>query len=242
MYSFTSNIRFSEVDMERNLSLSSIINYFQDCSTFHSESIGRGFDYLAKQERVWLMSAWQVIIYRHPRFGESIRIGTWPYDFKSMYGYRNFVIQDPASNETLVAANSIWVYADTKTGRPVRILPENCEGYVNEPPYPMDYCERKIALPTDYDALPSFPVTQSQLDYNRHVNNGQYIRMAEAYLPKDFIVGEFRADYRKSAVADNIIHPLRSLTETACTIVLADEAGKPYTTVQFFRNPEAGHQ
>ena len=228
MYSFTSNIRFSEVDIERNLSLSSIVNYFQDCSTFHSEAVDRGFDYLAKQERVWLMSAWQVIIYRRPRFGEAIRIGTWPYDFKSMYGYRNFVIQDPVSNETLVAANSIWVYADTKTGRPVKILPENCE--------------RKIALPTNSEELPSFPVTQSQLDYNRHVNNGQYIRMAEAYLPDGFIVGEFRADYRKSAVADNIIHPLRSLTETTCTIVLADETGKPYTTVQFFRKEETSNK
>ena len=80
MYSFTSNIRFSEVDIERNLSLSSIVNYFQDCSTFHSEAVDRGFDYLAKHERVWLMSAWQVIIYRHPRFGERI-IKILPDDF-----------------------------------------------------------------------------------------------------------------------------------------------------------------
>lgn len=241
MYSFTSNIRFSEVDTKRNLSLGSIINYFQDCSTFHSESVGKGFDYLAEHNRVWLMSAWQVVIYKRPKFGEAIRIGTWAYDFKSMYGYRNFVIQNPVSNETLVAANSIWVYADTKTGKPVKVLPENCEGYINEPPYPMEYCDRKIMLPTESEALPAFSVTQSHLDCNHHVNNGQYIRMAESYLPEDFTVLEFRADYRKAAVADNIIHPLRSLTADTCTIVLADEMGKPYTTVQFLREKEAGN-
>ena len=233
MYSFTSHIRFSEVDMHRNLSLSSIVNYFQDCSTFQSESIGKGFDYLAARNRVWLMSAWQIVIHRLPKFGEHIRIGTWPYDFKSMYGYRNFIIQDASTEETLVAANSIWVYADTTSGRPVKVLPEDIEGYGNEPPYPMDYADRKIAVPADSELLPSFPVTQSQMDYNQHVNNGQYIRMAEAYLPDDFIVGEFRADYRKAAVASDIIYPHRSLAEDTCTIVLADETGKPYTTVQF---------
>lgn len=235
MYSFTSNIRFSEVDLHRNLSLSSIVNYFQDCSTFQSESVGKGFDYLASQNRVWLMSAWQIVIHKLPKFGEHIRIGTWAYDFKSMYGYRNFVIQDAETGETKIAANSIWVYADTRTGRPVKVLPENISGYVTEAPYPMEYADRKIAIPDELEPLTSFPVTQSQIDYNRHVNNGQYIRMAEAYLPDDFTVGEFRADYRKSAVENDTIYPQRSLTDDTCTIVLADAAGKPYTTVQFLR-------
>lgn len=166
---------------------------------------------------------------------ECIRTGTWAYDFKSMYGYRNFVIQDAETGETKVAANSIWVYADTQTGRPVKVLPENISGYVTEAPYPMKYADRKIAIPDGLETLSSFPVTQSQIDYNRHVNNGQYIRMAEAYLPDDFTVGEFRADYRKSAVENDIIYPQRSLTDDICTVVLADAAGKPYTTVQFFK-------
>ena len=40
MYSFTSRIRFSEVDTHLNLTLGSVIDYFQDCSTFHSEAVG----------------------------------------------------------------------------------------------------------------------------------------------------------------------------------------------------------
>lgn len=232
MFSFDSTIRFSEVDLQRRLSLSAIVNYFQDCSTFQSEAIGLGFDHLAELHRVWLMSAWQVIIHRLPSFGEHIRIGTWAHSFDAFYGGRNFVLID-ADGNTVVAANSIWVFADTQTGRPAKLTAADVAGYELEPPYPMTYAGRKIALPEEAELLPAFPIVQSQLDCNRHVNNSQYIRMAEAYLPDGFFVGEFRADYRKSAYLGDIIYPHRRLTDTTCTIVLADEAGKPYTTVQF---------
>ena len=34
MYSFDSRVRYSEVDEDRKLSLTGVINYMQDCSTF----------------------------------------------------------------------------------------------------------------------------------------------------------------------------------------------------------------
>ena len=36
MYSFDSRVRYSEVDEDRKLSLTGVINYMQDCSTFQS--------------------------------------------------------------------------------------------------------------------------------------------------------------------------------------------------------------
>ena len=35
-------VRFSEIDHTRKITVPSIINYFQDCSTFQSEDIGVG--------------------------------------------------------------------------------------------------------------------------------------------------------------------------------------------------------
>ena len=62
--------------------------------------------------------------------------------------------------------------------------------------------------------------------------------MSEDFLPADFEVGEFRAEYKKSARLHDEIHPLLSVTENTCTIVLADAAHKPYTTVQFIRKEQ----
>ena len=45
MYTFESRIRYSETDSEGKLTMASLINYFQDCSTFQSEDHGLGLDY-----------------------------------------------------------------------------------------------------------------------------------------------------------------------------------------------------
>ena len=76
-YSFDSCVRFSEVGEDQKLTLGSVINYFQDCSTFQSESLGAGVEFLRKQHRVWVSSSWQVVIERYPALCEKIRITTW---------------------------------------------------------------------------------------------------------------------------------------------------------------------
>ena len=45
MYTFESRIRYSETGSEGRLTMASLINYFQDCSTFHSEDLGLGVAY-----------------------------------------------------------------------------------------------------------------------------------------------------------------------------------------------------
>lgn len=234
MYSFHSNIRFSEVDSNKNLTLTALINYFQDCTIFHSESLHAGFEYLEPRHKCWVLSSWQVIINRLPKFGEKVLVGTWPYGFSALSGDRNFVLQNEAG-ENLVIANSFWVFTDTTTGRPAKLDPDYVALYPIEPALEMEYASRKIALPTDYTKEAAFIITKHHLDTNHHVNNAQYIRMAEDYLPADFEVGEIRAEYKKSARLQDEIHPLISVTNSTCTVVLADASLKPYTTVQFIR-------
>ena len=39
MYTFHSRVRYSEIDADGHITLDNIINYMQDCSTFHSEDL-----------------------------------------------------------------------------------------------------------------------------------------------------------------------------------------------------------
>ena len=50
-YSFGGKVRFSEIDHTEKMTLPSMINYFQDCSTFQSELLGLGVDYLKEHQR-----------------------------------------------------------------------------------------------------------------------------------------------------------------------------------------------
>lgn len=234
MYTFQSRVRFSELDEEGKLGIGAIVDYFQDCSTFQSEALGVGLPYMKEKGLVWLMSFWQIEIDSCPGLCEEITIGTSPYEFKGFMGYRNFCLED-ASGKRIIRANSIWTLMNMKTMRPARATQEMLEAYRLEPKLEMNYAPRKIPLPGEGCRQPSFQVGRQNLDSNGHVNNGQYIHMAQAYLPEGFEIGGMRAEYRKSALLHDVMAPLVYGADDLITVSLADEAGQPYAVVEFTR-------
>lgn len=232
MYSFESRVRYSEVDVNQELTLTGIINYLQDCSTFQSEDLSLGLDYLERCSRAWWLSSWQIVIERRPRFGEEIVISTWPYDFKGMYGYRNFTIQDREGNY-LVKANSIWFFFDTAAGRPVKVQEHDIRGYGTgeEKKLDMEYAPRRIALPDVYEAGASIAVAVHHIDTNHHVNNAMYVEIAREALTEDVKIRELRAEYKKAAVLGDTIYPRISRQGSEYTVALCDEEGTPYAVI-----------
>ena len=232
MYTFQSKVRYSELDPERKLSIASIVDYFQDCSTFHSEQLGVGIDYLEEHSLVWVMSYWQIVIDRYPKLCDNITIGTYPYEFRGFMGFRNFFMEDD-KGERIIRANSIWSLMDLKAGRPARPTEEMVKAYVPKPKLPMDYEPRKISLEGEGRKMPSFTVGKQHLDSNYHVNNGQYIYMAQDYLPEGFAIGQMRAEYRKSALLHDCIVPEVFEQEDTLKVSLCDGTGQPYAVVEF---------
>ena len=90
VYEFDSRVRYSEVDSQGRLTWLALMDYFQDCSVFQSESLGIGVDYLAKNHQAWVLTSWQIVLNSMPKLAESVTTQTWAYDMKGFYGYRNF--------------------------------------------------------------------------------------------------------------------------------------------------------
>ncbi len=227
MYSREERVRFSEVGPDGRLTLPALVNYFQDCSIFHSEDVGVGLDYLARRGCAWLMSFWQVVVDSYPRLGERITVETRPYAFEHFLGRRNFALRD-SRGETLVRADSRWLYYNGQRSRPERPPQEMVVAYQLDEPLDMDYAGgRKIRLPGQMEELPPFPVRRTDLDTNRHVNNGQYVRMAADFFTAER-VREFRMEYRKAAYLGDTIYPQRGREDGWEVIALCDGDGKPY--------------
>lgn len=233
MYTFDGRVRYSEVGEDGCMTLQSLLDYFQDCSTFQAEDIGLGMDYLKEIGQAWLLSAWQICIERYPRLSERIVIGTAPYEFRGFIGCRNFLMKTEAG-EVLAYANSIWTLLDTATMRPAKPSEKMLKGYVIEEKYPMNYAPRKIAVPADGRALESFTVKPHHLDTNHHVNNGQYVRMAMDCIPGDFIIRQLRVEYKSQAVLGDEIYPVVAAgeQEKLYTVSLNKKDGTPYSIVE----------
>lgn len=231
MYEFNSRVRYSEIDHHGTLTLPALINYFQDCSTFQSEDVGLGTEVLKAEKRAWILSYWQVITERYPALGERITIGTFPTEFKGLFGNRNFYIKDESGN-MIAKAYSVWVFLDTETGRPVRPEEKDIKPYGMGEALDMPYKGRKISLPEETEALEAFPVRRYHIDTNEHVNNCQYVQMALEFLPADRQFRQIRVEYKKSAVLGDVIYPKRSREEDRTVIELCAEDGRPYAVVE----------
>lgn len=230
MYTFESRVRFSEADHHKTITLPGIINYFQDCTIFHSEDREVGIDYLKERKRAWVLSSWQIIVERYPRIGERISVSTWATGFKGLYGTRNFSMKDEEGNMAAYA-NSIWAFMDLERERPVKPQPEDVKNYGEEPPLEMDYAPRKIALPEETVDGDIFPVRKYHIDTNEHVNNCQYVQMALEAV-EEMKVRQARVEYKKSAVLHDKILPKIAKEKERTVVELCDPAGKPYAVVE----------
>lgn len=232
MYTFDSKVRYSEIDHRGTLTLPSLINYFQDCSTFQSESLGYGVRAANEKKRAWVLSYWQVIAQRYPNLSEPITVGTFASAFNGLFAERNFLMKDEGGRQ-IACANSMWVYMDMQRGCPIVPDEEEIKLYGIEPKLDMPYEGRKIKSAASYKELPAFPVRKYHIDTNEHVNNCQYVQMAMEMLPKDTVIRQMRAGYKKSAVLGDMIYP-KYAEELGRTVVeLCDEAGNTYVIVEF---------
>ena len=168
----------------------------------------------------------------YPKIGERIKLGTWPYDFNRFFGGRNFIMYGD-DGRVLAYANSLWTYLNSENGRPARVEDHVIERYELEPKYDMEYADRKITLPEEMTIQKSFPVEVYHLDTNHHVNNGQYVKMAGAYLPQGFEIAQMRAEYKKSAVLGDMIFPKTGIEENKVIVSLEDETGSAFAVVEF---------
>lgn len=232
MYTFNGRIRYSEVGADGILTLEALMDYFQDCATFHSEEVGFGVEYLMKEKKGWVLLSWQIQVNRYPKFGEKVTISTNAYDFKRSFGYRNLMMQD--ENGAYVAvANSVWLYMDMEKMVPDRVEQEQVDAYTFEEKFPMEYPPTKIKIP-DVAAEKGRPIVigSYQIDTNGHVNNVEYLRMACEAIGKEPKIHAFRAEYKKSAMLGDTVYPMIYKEKTKDTVTLCTEAGKIYATIE----------
>lgn len=232
MYSMESRVRYSEIDESRRLSTFAILNYFQDCCTFHGEDVGLGLDVLSEQKRAWWLSGWNVYFYRQPGLGEKIRIETRPYLFKGIYGYRCFSMYDEAG-ELLAAADSCWFNYDLDKNRPMKVTAEMTAAYEIDNDKRLDLPDytRRLRVPKELTEGERIVVGRHHLDTNHHVNNAQYVSIARELLPTRFHLRELKAEYIKAAQLGDVIVARTAETDSGVFVSLQNEEGDIYANV-----------
>ena len=233
-YEFTSRIRYSEIGPDGRLTLGGLVDYFQDCCVFHSESIGITIDDWARRGSNWVIVSWRIIINDYPRLYDHVTTKTWGYRFLMTEGDRNLTMRSAEDGRLLAYADSRWIYVDMRRGRPIKVVPEET-AYGTEPQLSMKEMPRHVMLPENYEVRPTFPVIYEDLDTNGHVNNRRYIQMGMNYLPEGFDCAELLIDYHSQAREGDVVVPKVAETEEGIIISLDSEMGRAYSVMEFRR-------
>ncbi|MBE5947315.1 MAG: hypothetical protein E7259_10340 [Lachnospiraceae bacterium] len=233
MYTYEKKVLFSDINASSRMSVWSILNSMQDCVNINSESIGRGIDYMLEKKRTWFAISWNIEIKKFPKMFDDITVKTWPYDFSSTMGFRNVIITDSDGNDIL-CADSIWTLMDMNTGKPTRIEDEDCKGYDLEEKYPMEPMGRKIKLPAEFELMDTVKVRKADIDYNGHMSNGQYIQIADEYMPMDADIERIRVEYKSQAKYKEELDIYMSVEDKRYVIkIVGKEDGSIKAVVEF---------
>jgi medium-chain acyl-[acyl-carrier-protein] hydrolase len=200
MYEMKTRVGFSMVGEDLELPLSGIVNFLQDCATFHSQDTGFTTQWLVDNHRGWFVTDWQIRIHKRPVMGENVTVRTYPYKARGALASRYFTITD--WDETpFVTANSLWVYMDLDSSAPTRAPEKMLKSYGIGAPPTEDFGGRKIHFDGKTETIGQVMVDQTMIDSNGHMNNGKYISIAENLLMGMGPFNFYRIEYKAQAHA-----------------------------------------
>ncbi|MFQ9514336.1 MAG: acyl-[acyl-carrier-protein] thioesterase [Eubacterium sp.] len=231
MFSFNTKVSYSRVDRNGKVPLHEIMNYLQDCTNFHSEALGAGVEYMASTGKAWVIVAYKIIINRPIVLGQDICVGTTPTKFGGMFASRQFFIKDE-DGEYLVQADTIWILMDLERRKPTRITEEDASMYETETAFEGVDASRKVKFTGKAHKLPEFNVKKTYIDNNGHMNNADYLRAAQEFLPENFTCHELDIVYNKEAFEGQTIVPYLHEEEDGIGITFESQDGEMLTKIK----------
>ncbi len=175
-------VRADECDRSLNARLPSLTNYLQESAGYHATLLKLGADDLRPQGITWMLLRFVLRITRFPRWRENLRVTTWPSGTRGrLVATREYTAAILPDETPFLSATSEWGLVDIQQQRLLRLT----DDIRSLAPSGADSAPALPRLPelTSPTLSRAFPVRESQIDFNQHVNNSHYIAWILDTLP-----------------------------------------------------------
>ncbi|MFW5864902.1 MAG: acyl-[acyl-carrier-protein] thioesterase [Candidatus Izemoplasmataceae bacterium] len=183
-----------------------IFHYLNDIMALNAESYGASAEYHLNQGLAWVLVDYEVDIIRLPKSEEVLEIGTLPYSFKRMFGYRIYEFKH--LGETLIKAKAKFVLIDISTKKvtkPSKAMLDLFKDAFKEP-LTLDFTKINPDQPTLLKQM-DYTITDYAIDVNDHMNNAYYPFIAFEGLSDTMIepnqVHKIRVSYKKEGLKND---------------------------------------
>jgi len=167
-------VYWHDTDMHGRMSFAALSRYLQDVAWKNAESLDFGFKKVSELNLHWVLVRQLIKMKRLPKWGERIKIETWPRGLEGLLAFRDYHIKSE-DDEILGGVSSSWMVIDANTRRPQKlevskeVLPEKTlDSVIGE-------SAGKILVGNDEYRIDDRQARYSDMDINGHVNNSKYV-------------------------------------------------------------------
>lgn len=216
IYSESFFIRSYHVDVQCKLTIPKLCSFFQEIAGNHTVACGVGWEVLQDEHVFWVLSRLEIDVKKYPEWRNEITIRTWSNGLEGIMAIRHFEVLS-SSGEVLITAISMWLMVNTETRRLVR-----ADEFMRDFPLNADriYDENPAKLPAlkNQTTFAAVPVSFTETDMNRHMNNVSYIERIINSYDYNFLlensIRHFEINFLKEAVPGEMLAVQQQKTDS----------------------------
>jgi len=188
-------IRVHEVDQHNLLTVPALLMLMQEGSMHNAIDLGFSLWDEDMANTSWVLLRKELVVYKMPKLGDTIRIVTYPAGIQRVFAYRDFWAIDSEGN-TLAYAGSTWTLMNLLTRKisPIpRLMFELQEVDKGEKlPIPA----QRLNLSKEFEMAYKYRIGHYDLDWNGHVNNVVMARLLLQGVPLDVHANKRLSSFR----------------------------------------------
>lgn len=209
------------------MTINGLLKGLENAGNQHSDSVCDGAIGRDRAGKAWILTDWQVEIYRRPRYCIPLQIQTWQRAARATFAlFREYLVSDGQPGYAARAVSRL-VLMDMESQRIIRPGDALVQLYTPEDQRVFeDPGVEKLREPDRYAQQICLSLRRSDIDYNEHVHNLCYLDFALEALPLS--VYQRQADFHKLRIV------YKSPVKAGTTLVCRYAAGAQGHTVGIY--------
>lgn len=187
-YTHRYNITSADIYKDYRISAHAVLLYFQESFARYMACLRLGAFDLVKEHKMWVITEMSADMMPVDTFwGDDIDVTIWVSEISTLRVYADYYIVNVRTGERVVTGSSSWslMNADTRHLEPTDTVAK----IITVVPEMMTETHRKMRFPKEGELLTQIAhkVNRTDLDFNQHVNNRSYLKIAMLTTTDRFI-------------------------------------------------------
>ncbi len=130
-FSYPLKVQASDIDALKHVNNEVYLRWLLQAASAHSVSLGYGLEKFLSDGACFVVRRHEIEYLASAYMNEDLIVETWVKDMEAVRSKRAYRIRRIKDEKVLVTAETLWVYIDMKTGRPIEIPASMREAYLN---------------------------------------------------------------------------------------------------------------